>query len=456
MNNIVRVLSANFWVAVVSFLCSFIFPRILSVKSYALYQTFTLYIGYIAITHLGFPSGMAINYAGKDYSKLDKKQYKAEILILIGILLFFTFIFMILFFVFKDKMILYLAISVIPTGLIGSYKSLLQAWSRFKFFSRISTLLATLVPAFALIYYMIAKKLPGEVYIQTYLIVYWGVAVYILIDIFKKIRRVKTGKILSKYNFDIEKNGITLLLGNYINTLFISADKQFVKWFFSNNEFAYYSFGMSMQALMTVFITSISQPLFPAMAQRKFKDEEYSKLKDLLLVFGAFSGCAYFIVAFIIKHFIQKYTSSLGVVGIYFSVFPVMAVITCLYVNLYKIKGMMKIYIKTLMAVLILSIILNILFVYGYGHFTGVTIATVITYYIWFFVGFFQFRFIRLHKKDLIYLIIYLITFFYVTKISNDIVGFVAYLILILILDFIVYRNEISHYIGLSRLVNEK
>lgn len=36
---------------------------------------------------------------------------------------------------------------------------------------------------------------------------------------------------------------------------------------------AYYSFGMSMQSLMTVFIISIAQPLFPAMAQGKFKDE---------------------------------------------------------------------------------------------------------------------------------------------------------------------------------------
>lgn len=451
LQNIVRVLSANFWIAIVGFIGSFIFPRILSVDDYALYHTFTLYLGYIAITHLGFPSGMAINYAGKDYNSIERKQYRAEMTILMGILLFFTAVFTVFAIVLKNRMIVYVALAVVPTGLIGSYKSLLQSWSRFKFFSRLSTMLATFVPGAALIYYLITHKLPGDVYIQIYLLVYWGVTIYILIDIAKKIRGEETGKLFSKQNWNTEKTGIALLLGNYINVLFTSSDKQFVKWFFTNAEFAYYSFGMSMQTLMTVFITSISQPLFPAMAQGKFKDEEYTKLKDLLFVFGAFSGCAYFAVSFIVKNFIQKYIDSLQVVGIYFVVFPVMAVITCLYINLYKIKGLMVTYIKTLAGILIVAVFLNTVFVYTYGHFTGVAIATTLTYYIWFFIGLTQFKFIKLKPKDLIYLVVYSIVFFSIIKISNDIIGFFVYLVIILALDFIIYRKEVSHYIGLVR-----
>lgn len=202
-----------------------------------------------------------------------------------------------------------------------------------------------------------------------------------------------------------------MVLGNYINTLFVSADKQFVKWFFGNQEFAYYSFGMSMQSLMTVFIISIAQPLFPAMAQGKFKDEEYNSIKELLIVFGSLSGCAYFAVSIIVKLFIQKYTSSLDIVGIYFVVFPAMAVINCLYINLYKIKGIMKTYIKTLFGILLLSIILNTIFVFAVGEFTGVAIATTITYYIWFLIGFKQFEFLRITMKDVTYLIAYTIGF---------------------------------------------
>ena len=388
IKNIIRVLSANFWVAVIGFIGSFIFPRILTIDAYALYHTFTLYLGYITIVHLGFPSGMVINYAGKDYDTIDRRQYRSEMLLLIGILSFFTVAFFAIATISQNKMIAYIALATIPTGITGSYKSLLQAWNRFKLFSRISTILATAVPVIALAYYLATKKLPGDVYILIYLIVYWLVTLVVLVEVYKKINGVKANKLLSKENLKTEKIGLAMVVGNYINTLFVSADKQFVKWFFGNQEFAYYSFGMSMQSLMTVFIVSLAQPLFPAMAQGKFKDEEYNSIKDLLIVFGSLSGCAYFAVSIIVKLFIQKYTRSLDVVGVYFVVFPAMAVINCLYINLYKIKGIMKTYIQTLFGILILSIVLNTISVFVLGEFTCVAIATTITYYIWFLIGF--------------------------------------------------------------------
>ena len=90
LGNITRVLSANFLVAIVGFAGSFIFPRILSIESYALFQKFILYIGYIAILQLGFASGMVVNYAGKKYDDIDKCQYKSELIILTIILICFT------------------------------------------------------------------------------------------------------------------------------------------------------------------------------------------------------------------------------------------------------------------------------------------------------------------------------------------------------------------------------
>ena len=134
MGNIFRVLSANFWVAMVGFVSSFVFPKILTIDDYALYHTFTLYLTYITILHLGFPSGMVINYAGKDYEKIDKNQYKTEVKIIGIILGSFTLLFFVLSLVLKNRMLAYIALAIIPYDLIGSYKALLQAWSRFKEF----------------------------------------------------------------------------------------------------------------------------------------------------------------------------------------------------------------------------------------------------------------------------------------------------------------------------------
>lgn len=390
---------------------------------------------------------MVINYAGMDYDSIDRKQYRSEMLLLIGILSFFTLTFLAIAVIMSNKMIAYIALAIIPTGITGSYKALLQAWNRFKLFSHISTILATAVPMAALVYYLVTKTLPGDVYILIYLVVYWIVTFIISVEVYNKITGVKANKLLSKENFETEKIGLAMVLGNYINTLFVSADKQFVKWFFGNQEFAYYSFGMSMQSLMTVFIISIAQPLFPAMAQGKFKDEEYNSIKELLIVFGSLSGCAYFAVSIIVKLFIQKYTSSLDIVGIYFVVFPAMAVINCLYINLYKIKGIMKTYIKTLFGILLLSIILNTIFVFAVGEFTGVAIATTITYYIWFLIGFKQFEFLRITMKDVTYLIAYTIGFFVITKAFNDYLGFFIYFAFIAVLVMGCYKKEIMAYV---------
>lgn len=451
--DISRVLSANLIVAMVGFLGAFVFPKILSIESYALYHTFTLYVGYIAITHLGFPSGMMINYAGQKYKKIDKSQYKAELIILFSILGTFTVIFFAIAAVAKSKMIAYVAAIIFPVGIINSYKSLLQAWGRFQYFSKLSSFLAAAIPIVALVYYIINRDLPGDVYIYIYIIINWLVCLLILWEMYLKVHGVKSAPIKSKKNWETEKTGVAVLLGNYINTLFTSSDKQFVSWFFSTAQFAYYSFGMSMQSLMTVFITSIAQPLFPAMARGQFKDEEYDRLKEVLMIFGSLSGCAYFAASFIVKHWIQKYIPSLDVVGIYFVVFPVMAVINCLYINLYKIKNLMKQYVATLAVILGVAIGLNALFVYIYPAYYGVAIATVITYYIWFFIGIKQFDFMHVNIRDLLFLGIYTVGFFLITDISNDIIGFFAALVFVVLLAFVFYRKDFDYVL---RMVKRK
>lgn len=451
IKDIARVLSANLVVAIVGFLGSFIFPKILTIESFALYHTFTLYVGYIAITHLGFPSGMMINYAGQKYAKIDNSQYKAELTILFTVLAAFTAIFLGIAAVSHSRMVLYVGAVVFPVGIINSYKSLLQSWGRFKFFSRLSSFQAAVIPLAALAYYIIKHDLPGDVYIIIYIIFNWLIALYILQEMFQKVRGVKRAAIRSSKNWETEKTGAAVMIGNYINVLFTSADKQFVSWFFSTAQFAYYSFGMSMQSLMTVFITSIAQPLFPSMARGQFKDNEYDRLKEVLMIFGSFSGCAYFLASFIVKHFIQKYIPSLDVVGIYFVVFPVMAVINCLFINLYKIKNLMREYVFTLAVILGVAIGLNALFVFIYPAYYGVAIATVITYYIWYFIGMKQFPFMHVRIPDMLFLSIYTAGFFLITRISNDIIGFFAALLFVVILTFAFFRKDFEFMVRLVK-----
>ena len=449
VRNIIRVMAANFWVAVVGFLGSFVFPKILSVNSYALYHTFTLYLGYIAVAHLGFPTGMVINYAGCDYSTIDRRQYKSEVLLVIFILVLVTLFFFIAFCINSNMMTLYIAMAVIPVGVLGGYRALLQSWGRFKSFSRISTILTTSVPLAALLFYYIRGALSGDSYIIIYLIINWCFTFYVISEVLNKVHGVKANRIFSSINWDTEKTGFALMIGNYINTLFVSADKQFVKWYFDTNHFAYYSFGMAMQAIMTIFITSIAQPLLPTMAKGSFRDDEYNRIKKLLFVFGSMSGCAYFALSIVVKLYIQNYVESLDIIRVYFLVFPAMAVINCLYVNLYKIKRMTNQYIWTLTTMLGIAILLNLFMVHVFKDYTGVAIATVVVYYAWLFLGLKQFDFIKFSPKDLGFLFIFTAIFVTATLLFNDYIGFIVYLIVIGIADCVFYGNEIKYYIDL-------
>ena len=53
-------------------------------------------------------------------------------------------------------------------------------------------------------------------------------------EVYNKITGVKANKLLSKRILKLKKMGLAMVLGNYINTLFVSADKQFVKWFWKS------------------------------------------------------------------------------------------------------------------------------------------------------------------------------------------------------------------------------
>lgn len=444
--NIMCAFSANFIATLVGFASSFIFPKILSIDAYAIYHAYTLYLGYIAILHLGFPSGMVIKYAGKRYSNINKKQYKSEVMLLLFILFLFTFIFLLYSIAKSNIMLVFISFSIIPVCWIGSYKALVQAWDDFKSYTRINIGVSVAVPILAILYYIIKRDLPGNIYISIYLFVYAITTVYLLALTAKDLSGIRPAKIFSKTNFEIEKTGAIVAIGSYVNTLFASADKQFVIWFFTNIEFAYYSFAMSMQSIMSVLITSIAQPLFPAMAQGKFVDEEYDDIKNILCIFGSFSGCAYFAVSIIVKLFIPKYTESLGVTALYFSVFPAMAIIQCLYINLYKIKGIIKTYVLTLLSVLGIAVGLNLFMVKTFGQFTGIAIATVATYYIWVVIGIYQFKFIRLKLKEIIFLIMYFITYFSCTTYLNDLIGFLVYTIIMILIVTIFYKDLILKY----------
>lgn len=447
ITNIIKVLFSNGLITLIGLLNSFIFPVILSINGYADYQEFILYVSYIFICQLGLSSGLFINYGGKKYKDIDKSQYKSEILLLIFILTIFTAAGMLLYFFVDNKMLLAVVLSIMPIGIIGTFKALFQAWDQFTDYAIYNAVPTVAFTVVLIASFLIFRRLETGMVIITYLVIQYIVTCKLMIKYFIDTNGVRAKKLWSKDNKITMQSGLLLLIGNYINVLLHAIDKQFVNTIYSRHAFAMYSFAMSTQGIMSVLITALANPIYPRLARGDIEKRMISVLKEMLFMLGAMSGCVYFVVAFLVKRFIGKYTDSLEIISVFFAVFPALAVINVLYVNLYKITKQFKKYIATLIGIFIVAFVLNSISVALKGNTVGIALATMCVYYIWLIYSQRDLKEIILNARDYIYLLLFFVIYFVCVNILNSIGGFVCYTIAILIIDLVMYKESIVYLV---------
>lgn len=444
LKNIIKVLLSNTVLATLGILNGVLYPVLLSVNDYAYYQEYMLYIGYVNICHLGVASGMFLNYAGKKHKDTDRAQYKSEIYLIYIILAVFSAVGLIFTGVQGDKLFLLVALTIFPQCIIASFQALYQAWERFTAYSIVNTLPKVLFTICIVVAYLLFQSVSGSTLVIIYLIIMWTVSLYFVFEFTAFTKGVKHKKIFSKENIHTTGNGFLITLGNYVNLLFYSIDKQFVNILYNTTSFAIYSFAMSLQSIMLIFITALANPFYPRLARGDIDSEQIGLFKKMLFAFGAYSGCAYFAVSFFVKHFVTKYILSLEVVAMFFAVFPAMAVINVLYINMYKIKKMLKKYIFTLVGMIGVSVMLNVISVLFHGDYIGISFATMVSYYIWLLYSQRDFVEISIEKRDYVYLFGYFALYYLTIKIPYDFLGFFVYLVLITVWNLLMYREVIG------------
>ncbi|MBQ4600484.1 MAG: hypothetical protein IJB17_02500 [Oscillospiraceae bacterium] len=441
---LIKVLSSNLVVLAMKLISGFVFPALMTTQSYADYQTFSLYLSYITILHLGFPTGMFVNYGGQPYDSLEKSRYKSEVAVLVGILCFFTVLFAGAWLFIRNEMLLYITLCIIPYCVVSAYQSLYQAWGEFGRFTRTHIFTAAVPLLGSTVLYFIFRRLEAAYYIYLFIGIHVLYTVAILLDACKRTRGVKSAPVFDEKNMQTLKLGFSICIGNYINVLFHSVGKQFVKSLFDTETFAVFSFGLSLQTLMTVFITSVAQPMYNFLASGKVKEEQHGLFKQGLLLFGACSGLAFHACRFVVAWLVPKYNASMEVTAIYFMAFPAMAVINCMYINLYKLTRQSKAYVRRLVTVLLLSVALNAVGVVLHKHMISVTVATVAVYYIWLFMDAKRFPSLKIGLRDGVFLIAYFGAYLLSMQIGNAILAALAYLVMLALMGWLIYRDTVK------------
>ena len=77
IKSIIGVTLSNCTTILSGIVIGFLIPKILSVDSYGLYKTFTLYTTYIGFFSLGIIDGIVLDYGGYNFEKLNKEKFRS-------------------------------------------------------------------------------------------------------------------------------------------------------------------------------------------------------------------------------------------------------------------------------------------------------------------------------------------------------------------------------------------
>ena len=451
---IVYVFIANVINLIISLFTGFVLPKILSIETYSSIKLFQLYITYIGVVSLGFADGMYLRIGGKNLENINKEEVQQEFKTFKIFQLLVTILAIVVSIILKNEMLLFCSLVILPIN-IGNYlRQVYQAIGLFKKYSNFMNINTLLIFFINLILLFIVKTDNPQIYIICYIIayiIYWIIIERETTKIFGK-RKVKADK---KFLFEDIKNGFLLLIGNFCNVIFTGIDRIFVQNLLGSIKFAFYSFAVSVENLMNVFIAPISTVMYNYLCNNKSK-EQIINLKNMILLFASVVVVAIFPAKFIVEIWLQKYLDSLDVLFLLFAAQCITILVRCFHVNLYKAEKKQNRYFIIMMAVVVLSIILNILLFVLIGTMEAIALATLITSIVWFIIGEIDFKEYRMKAKNYIYIFLSIFTFLICGKMGNTILACLIYMAIIFIFMNILMRNTLKNALcEVKNFINE-
>lgn len=444
--NMIRIFSANFLSIISGILLGFIIPAVLSIESYSYVKTYIFYISYVGLLHFGFIDGMYMKYGGKEIKDIDKGELKSEHKVFILMQAIITIVFVLFGVLTKDIIVILIGLSILPINTFAFHSLFYQATGQFKEYTKLSYIYTTVYLIFNILLAVVFRSQNYIYYCLTNLIT--NGLIYILVEV-KFYRNIKG--VESKYDFKIWKNirvGFFVLLGNLSVLLFYAADRWFIKLFLDINDFAYYSFALSMLNIVNSLVGAISVMFYNYLSKGE-DEEKIKKIKNYFLLLGGVASLGYFGLDAIVSVFLKKYSQSLSIIAISFSAYPYMIIINALYVNLYKARKNERKYFKVVVRMVGISVIYNTIAVTIWRSSESIAVATTISFITWYIYSMRDFKYLRADLKEIIYLGIIMSTFLFFSHCFNWLIGGVGYLVTIVIMAITFYKKEVLEIINI-------
>lgn len=439
----INVLSANIINLFFSLITSFILPKYLSITSYSLIKSFQLYVNYAGLMHLGYVDGMYLKYGGENFENIDKEELKKDLSTIRIFQFFITVLWLIIGIIIKDCIIIAFALSILPQNMNSYFRYLYQSIGEFKKYGKILNL--TTIGSFIanIILLFIIKTDNSFWYCIFYVIIYTLTWIFLEIQMQKNLPGKMGFSVFSLEHFKQNiKLGFLLMLGTFSSIILTSIDRWFVKFTLSINDFAQYSFAVTMDNFINVIVTPITITMYNYFCRKK-DNCDYKKIMSYISIFSIFIISVAFPAKFILETYLTKYYSSIKVLFLLFSAQICFTIVKGIYVNLYKVKRLQKKYFLKLISVIIVGIIFNIICFKIYHYKEAFALGTLFSSIYWFIISVYDFKFLKVTIVDIFYCISEIIIFIFCGFKFNSIIGLAVYLISSVFLTLICHRKVI-------------
>lgn len=444
---ILLILIANSVNLFISLANGFVLPKYLSLGSYAELKIFQLYINYVGVLHFGYSDGLYLNYGGKKFTSINNKEINIIKSNLLVFQVFVTIIGIVFSIIANNSILLASSLCILPLNVVATYKSIFQATGEFDIYSKLLNY-TSLITIIGTIFLLIVLKIDISIYY-----IGWTVIVCFIIWIMveRKMQRIYSLKF--KFSFDLNslvrntKLGFVLMLGNFSSVMMTSIDRWFVKELLTVSDFAHYSFVVSVENIIAIFITPIVTTMYNYICIND-KIDSIKKIRQMCIVFAIFLISAAFPAKFILEIYLTKYLESHRILFILFSTEIFYLLIKGIYVNIYKARKQQSLYFKQLIAVVIIGIVLNYIAYLITPTNESIAIATLLSIAIWYVVCCVSVKEIMPSWNENLIIVIVIPLFIILGCKLPALFGFVIYIVAITVLSLVFARD------GLYLMIN--
>ncbi len=461
--NFMIVIVFNVFLLLIGVGLSLLLPKYLPKEEYGIYRLLTFYITYCRVLQLGYIDGIYLFYGGKNIFELDKKDNSkvfstfVAFQVVIGIILMLVLSIGLQNSINRDVYLL-IGLDMILMNVIYFYHHISQLNEKFTLYS-VMFILTKLVVLIALIPLTRSGFTTGITFIWI------NIFVNLFIIVFYYLRYVKhiefRFKLVNKQSFDqMMKIGFPIFMAGLIAMIIMGIDRFVVDAFFTNIEFAEYSFAVSLIGMFIIFITAITRLTFPYIKLLKPENVLDSKyvLGVVLVILFALTISGYYPLVYVVKILLPDYVPSLGLVFVLLPLLIFKAEIDISISNVYKAKLLRRKYFQVNLISFVAAIVVFVVALQVNRSLLSIAIASTISYGLWYFISDLYLH-IKLSKggyDKYILLVLVLVGYFFIGYSDlSDLLKFVSYFSYALVLSIVYVIIDFKKIKSTVKLVRE-